>query len=219
VPSERVIAVAALGELLRLREAAAERASASGDPWSPWHAIDTWWLNIEDHAIALAFAAGDAVFPVRLQVGAAGLRVTVGGRTLDANVRREGDGLSVRLGDATFPASVIATGGERHVFCSGTMTRLALVDPLAQREEETPHGGHLSAPMSGTVVAVMVRPGQSVERGMPLMVLEAMKMEHTIAAPAAGTVAAINYGAGDQVAEGADLIDIDAADAKPERER
>jgi 3-methylcrotonyl-CoA carboxylase alpha subunit len=65
--------------------------------------------------------------------------------------------------------------------------------------------------MSGTVIAVLVAPGDSVARGAPLLVLEAMKMEHTVAAPAAGIVSAVNYKAGDQVREGADLIDLDAA--------
>jgi 3-methylcrotonyl-CoA carboxylase alpha subunit len=65
------------------------------------------------------------------------------------------------------------------------------------------------APMSGTVVAVMVGTGDRVEKGAPLMILEAMKMEHTIVAPAAGVVAAVNFRAGDRVKEGADLVDID----------
>ena len=65
------------------------------------------------------------------------------------------------------------------------------------------------APMSGTVVAVMVKAGDRVGKGAPLMILEAMKMEHTIAAPAAGVVAAVNFRAGDRVKEGADLVDID----------
>ena len=56
------------------------------------------------------------------------------------------------------------------------------------------------APMSGTVVAVLVKPGETVSKGAALLILEAMKMEHTITAPAAGTVSAVNYRAGDQVA-------------------
>ncbi|NDP43719.1 MAG: acetyl-CoA carboxylase biotin carboxyl carrier protein subunit, partial [Aromatoleum sp.] len=73
------------------------------------------------------------------------------------------------------------------------------------------HGGHLTAPMSGTVVAVLVTAGDRVAKGAALMILEAMKMEHTITAPAAGTVATVNYRAGDRVQEGADLVDIDDA--------
>ena len=63
--------------------------------------------------------------------------------------------------------------------------------------------------MSGTVVAVYVKPGDRVERGAPLIALEAMKMEHTIAAPAAGVVVAVNFSLGDRVSEGADLVDLE----------
>jgi 3-methylcrotonyl-CoA carboxylase alpha subunit len=69
--------------------------------------------------------------------------------------------------------------------------------------------------MRGRIIAVNVVAGNMVEKGNPLVVLEAMKMEHTIAAPAAGIVVAVNYGVGDRVAEGADLVDVeDPATAK-----
>ena len=71
------------------------------------------------------------------------------------------------------------------------------------------HAGHLTAPMAGTVVAVSVKTGERVAKGAPLMILEAMKMEHTITAPAPGIVTAVNFGVGDRVKEGADLVDID----------
>ena len=213
-PSERTLAVAALAELQRLRDYAAARASASPDRWSPWGSIDTWWVNSDDHAIALDFAAGDAVVSVRLLVDASRTGVAVGGRTLDAGVQRAGDELRVRLDETSFAATVVALGDERYVFCAGAMTRLVLIDPLKHSEAEAPQGGHLMAPMSGTVVAVLVEPGQNVERGAPLMILEAMKMEHTISAPSAGKVTTINYRSGEQVAEGADLIDIESAAAE-----
>jgi len=82
---------------------------------------------------------------------------------------------------------------------------------LAHAGEEEQRADHLAAPMSGTVISVLVKPGETVARGAPLIILEAMKMEHTITAPAAGTVSAINYQVGDQVQEGADLIDLDEA--------
>ena len=65
------------------------------------------------------------------------------------------------------------------------------------------------APMSGTIVAVLVQPGERVDAGAPLVVLEAMKMEHTIRAPAAGIVRSVNCAVGERVAEGADLVDLD----------
>jgi Acetyl/propionyl-CoA carboxylase, alpha subunit len=60
--------------------------------------------------------------------------------------------------------------------------------------------------MPGRVVAVLVQQGMHVRRGTPLLILEAMKMEHTIAAPADGTVQALHYAAGELVEEGAELL-------------
>jgi 3-methylcrotonyl-CoA carboxylase alpha subunit len=207
-PSERTLAVAALAELVRLRDASAVRAAASSDPWSPWHAIDTWWLNSDDHALVMTFEADGVAHPVRLRTAAEDAVLSVDGHELRASIVRDAGELRVRLGDSSFSATVVARGEERVVFCAGEMTRLRLADPLAHSGEEEPHGGHLMAPMSGTVVAVLVKAGDAVARGAPLMILEAMKMEHTIAAPAGGTISMINYRQGDQVAEGADLIVI-----------
>ena len=106
---------------------------------------------------------------------------------------------------------MVREGELRHVFSRDGRSTLALVDPLAHAGVEEVHGGHLMAPMSGLVVAVMVKPGETVAKGAPLMILEAMKMEHTIAAPGAGIVKAVNFAAGDRVKEGADLVDLDDA--------
>jgi acetyl-CoA carboxylase biotin carboxylase subunit len=70
----------------------------------------------------------------------------------------------------------------------------------------------LTAPMPGQVIAVLVAEGQSVAAGAPLMILEAMKMEHTIRAPHDGAVAAIHYQPGDQVRAAAVLLDMRAAE-------
>ena len=71
------------------------------------------------------------------------------------------------------------------------------VDPAAQVAS-----GSLLAPMPGTVVRLAVEAGQQVEAGAPVLVLEAMKMQHTVAAPAAGTVTELPVTAGQQVAAG-----------------
>ncbi len=207
-PSERVLALAALGELVRMREDATARASA--DPWSPWQQLDSWWLNSDEHALALCFEAGGGEHSVRVRMRGEAVSVTVGERESVASVARAGDGLRVQLDGMEIAADVVARGEDRYVFCAGESYRMRLVDPLAHSGEEEPHVGHLMAPMSGTVVAVLVKPGETVAKGAALLILEAMKMEHTISAPASGTVSAVNYRAGDQVSEGADLIDLDA---------
>jgi 3-methylcrotonyl-CoA carboxylase alpha subunit len=76
---------------------------------------------------------------------------------------------------------------------------------------ETETGGAdagLTAPMNGTIVTLLVDPGTAVEADTPLLVMEAMKMEHTLRAPAAGTVAGFFFAAGDLVDGGAELVDF-----------
>ena len=66
--------------------------------------------------------------------------------------------------------------------------------------------------MNGTIVALLAEPGSRVEADTPLLVMEAMKMEHTIRAPAAGTVNAFYYQPGDLVDGGAELLDFAAGE-------
>ena len=121
--------------------------------------------------------------------------------------------LTIVANGATLGADVVRVGDERWLFAPRVRRRLTLVDPLAHAGEDEAASGHLMAPMSGTVVSVLVTPGEKVAKGRALIVLEAMKMEHTIAAPMAGVVTAINFGVGDRVPEGADLVDLDEASA------
>ncbi len=79
-------------------------------------------------------------------------------------------------------------------------------DPLYDAETEENVSGSIAAPMPGKVVAVHVSPGQKVRRGDALVVLEAMKMEHTLTAPRDGDIESVGAAAGDQIAEGALLV-------------
>jgi acetyl/propionyl-CoA carboxylase alpha subunit len=83
----------------------------------------------------------------------------------------------------------------------------SFVDPLPAPGSSGPAGG-LVAPMPGSVVRVMVAEGDTVTAGTPLLVLEAMKMEHTITSPSDGVVAALNVTAGTQVERGAVLVEL-----------
>jgi 3-methylcrotonyl-CoA carboxylase alpha subunit len=98
-----------------------------------------------------------------------------------------------------------------HVFCDLGATAITEIDALAHAGEAPAEGGRLTAPMPGKVVSFAVKAGDAVKKGQPLAVMEAMKMEHTIAAPADGTVDELLYAPGDQVAEGAELLKITVA--------
>src|SRR5690606_11255326 len=82
-------------------------------------------------------------------------------------------------------------------------------DPLAAASSHALPEGGLSAPMNGSVVRVLVQPGQQVEAGTALMVLEAMKMEHSIRAVRSGTVRQLFFGEGDMVTEGSLLLELE----------
>ncbi|MGJ7546430.1 acetyl/propionyl/methylcrotonyl-CoA carboxylase subunit alpha [Variovorax sp. LT1R16] len=95
-----------------------------------------------------------------------------------------------------------------HVFAAKGATKITAIDRLAHAGDTQAEGGRLTAPMPGKVVSFAVKAGDKVKRGQPLAVMEAMKMEHTIAAPADGTVEELLYAPGDQVTEGSELLRI-----------
>ena len=202
---------AALAEVLALMRDRADTARASGDPHSPWHVVDPWWPNSTAHAISLVLAGGDTQYRIALRLDGGAWRVTLPSGEITARVSERDGRLVIVTPDTESVVTVVRDSDRRHIFERDGRAMLALVDPLAHAGVEDAHGGHLTAPMSGMVVAVMVKAGDAVAKGAPLMILEAMKMEHTIAAPAAGIVTAVNFGAGDRVKEGADLVDIDDA--------
>jgi len=208
VPADALLA-AALAETQALVAQRASAARASSDPHSPWHAVDPWWVGSERHAMGVTFADGQARHAIAIRRNGDAWSVTLPTGTMSARIMNRGERLVIATPEAEFSATVVRRGEERHVFCHGQQSTLSLVDPLAHAGEEEAHGGHLMAPMSGVIVAVMVKAGDRVAKGASLMILEAMKMEHTITAPASGIVAAVNFRAGERVKEGADLVDID----------
>jgi biotin carboxyl carrier protein len=82
----------------------------------------------------------------------------------------------------------------------------------ARRTAARADAGGLTAPMPGKILAVMVAVGDDVAAGQPLLVLEAMKMEHQIAAPRAGRVTSLPYTVGEQVQQGQTLAEIESAE-------
>jgi 3-methylcrotonyl-CoA carboxylase alpha subunit len=115
----------------------------------------------------------------------------------------------VRLGERRWTLAVYAEGERVTVFAPTGTLALQEVDALAHAGEASP-GGRLTAPMPGKVVALLAKAGDAVKAGQAVAVMEAMKMEHTIAAPRDGVVAELLYAVGDQVAEGAELLRLDA---------
>ena len=211
-PGDDVWLVAALAELVRDATSPHARTAADGLALSsPWSMLDGWRLNGRAER-RLLFRFGDATIPVgATALDGGGWSLRLGDRAVVASATLHGlSGVTATLAGRRVAATVVAQGERRHVFVGGRVVALALVDPLAgdgaDHEEE---GAGLMAPMPGKVIALLAKPGAVVEKGTPLLVLEAMKMEHTISAPHAGTVKSFRFAAGDQVDEGVALVDFE----------
>jgi 3-methylcrotonyl-CoA carboxylase alpha subunit len=204
---DAVLAAAALSRLLARERAAKEAASRHGDRFSPWVRSDGWRLNGVSHQ-ELVFRDGADERKVTATARAGDWLLEIGEQPsllLGGEYRPDGTLLLI-LDGVCRHVTVFDHGLETAVFLDQASWRLVEVDPLAPSAGEDPTAGRLTAPMPGRVTQLMVEPGNQVRRGEPLMIVEAMKMEHTITAPADGVVEAVRFAVGDLVEEGAELI-------------
>jgi len=224
------LAIALCADLEHVRRQASKLAQASGDPCSPWHLADGWRLNAPALTLLRLRAGGTAweaalrpdgrgAVAVQLlgepgsaQSEAGSAQSEAGGQSFTFSGTVDGDRVKVRLGDV-FHAGVAVRGGNvLHVSVDGARHRFTEIESASAAEQESAQD-LVAAPMPGRIIAVMAVAGARVEKGTPLLVLEAMKMEHTITAAGSATVKSVRFKVGDQVQEGATLVEFDAAGA------
>lgn len=197
--SEDVIALAVVSLLL-------SEKSGGSDPWQSSHG---WRMNSlmqrslqfaeehHQHSVQLTYLADG--WTLRTDSGAVDVRL--------ASVSGSGSSdLVLKIADRTVSGTVVRDGEHFHVFSQGVHTDLHYSDALAHAGETEAEGGRLTAPMPGKIVAVLVAKAQEVKKGDALLIMEAMKMEHTISAPHDGVIDDVLYAIGDQVSEGAQLL-------------
>jgi 3-methylcrotonyl-CoA carboxylase alpha subunit len=185
-------------------------ANAANDP-DPWSQASGWRMN-GDYRRVLSWSDEFGAYRVGLTYRRDGLEIDLDGHTQRVErVGGAGDDLALRLGETAVQGVVRRDGDVFHVFTGGQHFTLTYNDPMAHAGEVETLGGRLTAPMPGKVVAVLVQAGATVVKGEPLVIMEAMKMEHTIAAPGDGVVEDVLYEVGDQVADGAPLLAFKAA--------
>jgi 3-methylcrotonyl-CoA carboxylase alpha subunit len=207
--SDEELAAVAFAELLAEEAQAAANARASADPYSPWNIVDGWRLNLGSHH-ELVFAQSDKLHPVQIHFAPEGYRLTVNGREYALAGAEEAGVLRVELDGAVFRVRAVRDGADWHLFRDGTHRVLTLQSAQGAPEPGIV-AGSLAAPMPGKVLQVLVQAGARVAKGAPLVILEAMKMEHTIAAPHDGRVAEIHFKAGEQVNEGVELLRLESS--------
>jgi len=180
-----------------------EKAQETDDPFSKrdgWrsHGVAERHFEFEFH--------GEAAQAGLTYLHDGGLRLAVGDVEDALVFAGSGDAVDVRLGERRLDAHVYRRGETVHVFARQGATQITVIDRLAHAGESHGEAGRLTAPMPGKVVSFAVKAGDKVSKGQALAVMEAMKMEHTIAAPADGVVQELLYAPGDQVVEGVELL-------------
>ena len=138
------------------------------------------------HDGSLQFNVGEAAGTLVFAATPAGIDLQFAGERCLVNVYRKGEVASIHTAQGA--------------------TQITAIDLLAHAGEGHAETGRLTAPMPGKMVSFAVKAGDAVKKGQALAVMDAMKMEHTIAAPADGVVAELLYAPGDQVVEGAELL-------------
>ncbi|MFZ5675737.1 MAG: acetyl-CoA carboxylase biotin carboxylase subunit [Pseudomonadota bacterium] len=197
---DEVLMLAATGVLLSSRSPAADDPWAQHDGWRHYGGGQDH-LSLVDvsggqatHKIVFDYARDGFVFHFKKTAVPVTARLSAGGR------------LIADVGDRRIAAGFATSGDDITLFLNGVSYRLRQA-PIATAEE----GGEaaalkITAPMPGRIIAVHVGPGASVEKGAPLIVLEAMKMEHVLKAGHAGKIENVGCKAGDQIREGQELL-------------
>ncbi|HVX69673.1 MAG TPA: biotin carboxylase N-terminal domain-containing protein [Mycobacteriales bacterium] len=178
-----------------------------------WSSIPSGWRNNPSQRQQVVLADGELEFKVTYVVGRGGaVEVAVDDEAVEVDIHS----VRAELVDATvdgvrrrYAVAVGASGATVDVDSPLGASSFGVVP----RFEDPSHhvaAGSLVAPMPGSVVRVLVQSGASVTKGDPLIVLEAMKMEHTVASPADGTVSEVRVQAGQQVDAGSVLVVVDS---------
>ncbi len=201
-----VLCLAALHTLTERMEQAAAQARVSADPYSPWQVCDGWRLNDTGHE-DLSFSFDGVEHDVVVRYLKAGFEIIADGRSYQAEAYREEDGgLVATLDGLRTRASVLPDNGELLIVTPDRSVRLGLIDPMQSAGDIEAGVDTVTAPMPGKIVQVLVQEGDVVERNQALVVLEAMKMEHTLLAPGAGTIGIVHHAVDDAVEEGWELL-------------
>ena len=202
---ERELPLAGLALLLRQQQQ--DSASTWVDPWSPWQGGSAWRLN-EPHVHSLTLHCHQQDHLVEVEQRGELYVVRAAGREVQLRGELLGDSLQVDVEGHRQRGTLAETQDGFTLYLAGGACHFREVPPDIGEADGADGDAGLLAPMNGTIVALLADIDSTVEAGTPLLVMEAMKMEHTIRAPGAGTVKAFYYQPGDLVDGGAQLLDF-----------
>jgi len=202
-PAPAVLAAA----LALLRQQSERAAQAAGLP--VWRCGRGWRLNAEAQQ-RLTFLTQDTQRTVLARELPDGFELRLEDAVAQARLPHAAQAAVLTIDGLRLEPQVIVEGQRYDVFIAGAHYSIEHLDPLAHVGEVASAEGGIRALMPGRVVALLVAAGVRVGKGQPLLILEAMKMEHTLSAPADGVCEGFNVAVGDQVTEGAELVQFKA---------
>jgi len=216
-PSPAVLAAAATAALLHQEQASRAAAAGSAEPGSPWAIADGWRLGHAGERLLVLEAAGERI-ELHAAGSAGGYRLRqAGGATLQVDgASLEAGILSLRVDGRGHRLRVDVDTGRVLVHDGESRLRFDRLSPYRPAAAVGDAGDdRIRAPMPGRVVLVSAAPGDRVEQGQEMLVMEAMKMELALRAPRAGVVAEVRAVAGDFV-EGDTVLATLEPDADPQ---
>jgi len=202
--------LASLYLLLRM-EAATRNRAGGADPWSPWNSSSAWRLNEPAvHSGAIILNGREYDVPV-VEIGAGEqrrFRITASGKPVMATGELDGNKLYADIDGYRQRVVVVPHDGMFTLFSQRGAMQFALAQPDYGEDDSRSAAGVFTAPMHGVIVKLLAEAGETVEKDQALLIMEAMKMEHTICAPQGGTVTEFYFQAGEQVSGGEELLDF-----------
>ncbi len=207
-PSPYHVAAAVASILHREREEARRDAA---DPFSPW-AQGAPWMMFGSRKRLMEFRDKTGERQATITHSRDGITLELQGEAAPFSfepIPDEKSRFAITLGGARRTITALAQGSSVTVFDGPEPIKLTLADPFAAGSIDPDLEMGVTAPMPGTVIALLAKPGETLDEGAPMLILEAMKMEHTLRAPARGRVARYLCAVGDLVAEGAALAEFE----------
>ncbi|MEM0954457.1 MAG: acetyl/propionyl/methylcrotonyl-CoA carboxylase subunit alpha [Pseudomonadota bacterium] len=206
-------ALALAGLYLMLSRQLANQNAAQGHPdiHSPWHQHSGWRMN-EPHVHTLIIDYDGEHHALTLtQRDAKYFEMHWGEERFSITGELEQQRLIADINGFRQRVTVASHDGMFSVYGPSGAFAFATVEPDRGHETGLALAGNPRAPMNGVIVKLLVEPGDAIEQDAALLVMEAMKMEHTIRAPAAGRVTSFYVQPGDLVDGDAELLDFEAA--------
>ncbi|WP_314959563.1 acetyl/propionyl/methylcrotonyl-CoA carboxylase subunit alpha [Bradyrhizobium cosmicum] len=189
-----------------------ERQAAQGGANSPWQTFG--WQPVGRRQRKFSFRIGHGVghgpeHKITLNYGSGSSTLLIGERELAFAVMPKDGGFDLTLDGVKSQVAAVIDGHELYLRTRNGRFDLHWIDPFGGESEEHVGEDKITAPLPGTVVAVLAEAGATLEKGAPILTLEVMKMEQTLRAPFAGVLTAIKCKVGDIVQEGVELAVVE----------